>query len=342
MKKITFIMLLLFVTVSCGGNVTTKDSQKNDGTDNNSETKDDEVKNDSDNVVVPDNDNNIQNDDDISDTCGNLTIEPPEVCDGGAKDCVEIDSSKYSSGKAGCRKDCSGWDTATCTHINPDSCKEGERRCYGAYQYQICSGGNWQTAVDCGGGATCYGEGRCTNECYPHDDYYCHDGHVYWYDTCGQREEIKENCGTNGYVGSKYCVGNEIYQDYKNVGCSGIQCISYVDDHYIGYCGSGCTNGECDEDEEELDPPTNVAASDGAYSGYVYITWSAVTGATDYFIYRATSSTGTYSFIGESEGYNYYYDYPPSKNTYYYYKITAYNSVAGESEMSSYNAGWCY
>jgi hypothetical protein len=343
MKKIAFITLFLFFAVSCGDNVSTKDSEENDDNsvwDNNSETKDDEVKDDADNVVVPDNDNNIQNDDDISDTCGNLTIESPEVCDGGAKDCVEIDSSKYSSGKAGCRKDCSGWDTATCTEITPDSCVNGERRCYGAYQYQTCSNGNWQTAVDCGDSATCYGEGRCTNECYPHDDYYCSEGHIYWYDTCGEREEIKENCGTSGHVGDKYCDGNYLYQDYETVGCSGIQCTSYTEGDYIKYCDNGCTNGECNV--EPLSPPTNVNASDGSYSGYVYINWSAVNGATDYYIYRATSSTGTYSYVDESEGDDYYYDYPPLKNTTYYYKITAYNPTAGESEMSSYNAGWCY
>ncbi|HPY15789.1 MAG TPA: hypothetical protein PLI61_12915, partial [bacterium] len=63
---------------------------------------------------------------------------------------------------------------------------------------------------------------------------------------------------------------------------------------------------------------------------------------TDYYIYRATSSTGTYSKIDSSGGYNYYYDYPPSINTSYYYKVAAYNSTYGESAMSSYNAGWCY
>lgn len=346
MKKITFIAMFLFFAVSCGDNVTTKDKEPvNDSdnysvTDDNSETKDDETKNDSDNSVIPDNDNNVQNDNDVSETCGNSTIEWPEVCDGGTKDCVEIDNFKYSSGKAGCASDCSGWDTSTCVEINPDACENGERRCYGAYQYQTCVSGSWGTAVDCGDSATCYGEGRCTNECYPHDDFYCYDGHVYWYDTCGDREEIKENCGASGYVGDKYCIDDEVYQDYETVGCNGTECSSYTEADYIEYCDNGCTDGECNI--EPLDPPTNVSASDGSYDGYVYISWTEVDGATDYYIYRATSSTGNYSYVDQSGGYDYYYDYPPLSNTTYYYKVSAYSSTAGESEMSSYNQGWCY
>jgi len=44
--------------------------------------------------------------------------------------------------------------------------------------------------------------------------------------------------------------------------------------------------------------PTGVAATDGTYTSYVRITWSAPTGATQYRVYRATSSGGTKTALG--------------------------------------------
>ena len=60
--------------------------------------------------------------------------------------------------------------------------------------------------------------GEC---CISHDSYSCFDGHVYWYDSCGSKEEIKENC--------------------DSYGCSNEECNSPS-----SYCG----DGNCDSDEE--------------------------------------------------------------------------------------------
>lgn len=356
LKKMFLIVLLVLFAVSCGDGVTTQktsDSDDRDSDDSSMVTSDSDTvsnnddknspdeseKNDNDSFVIPD--DNEQNDEHISDTCGNGTIESPEVCDGGTKDCVEINDTKYSSGKAACRSNCSGWDTATCTKISPDTCDNGERRCYGAYQYQICSDESWGDVADCGDGATCYGEGRCSNECYPHEYYECSNGHVYWYDSCRDREEMKESCGEDGYVGSKYCQDDAIYQNYKTVYCDydSDSCGYGTEEKYIEYCDNGCVSGVCNA--EELDPPSNVKASDGNYDLSVHITWNSVSGATDYYIYRATSSTGDYDYVGSSEGDTDYYDFPPVKYEYYYYKISAYNSTSGESALSDYARGYC-
>ena len=508
MRNFIISVMLAVFAFSCGDSVATKSKPKNDNdasvsdndsdqtvsddenvADDNQTVKDDEAVKDD--ISVPDEDSVI------SDTCGNTSIEWPEVCDGGTMDCVDIDDTKYSSGKAKCKDNCSGWDTATCVEIEPENCMNGDRRCYGAYQYQICAGGVWGEPATCSKSGTCYGEGLCSNDCYPssHYSYSCESGHVYWYDSCGDIEEIKENCGTSGYTGSKYCIDNDVYQDYKTVTCDYQSCGSNTEGIYIEYCANGCVAGVCNGVGAEeswydstsgltwqnsnfsanisategatycsnlvfdsysdwrlptiselrslvrgcsstvyggacqvtdsctsydscrtscssctsgygsgssgkywdsnlthtgttfvsstilsdyttyswsinfltaamtydyssysksiicvrgtmssasLTPPTGVTASDGSYDDYVYITWTAVSGATDYYIYRATSSTGTYSKIDSSGGYNYYYDYPPSINTSYYYKVAAYNSTYGESAMSSYNAGWCY
>jgi len=183
------IFIFVFLFASCGESGKTENNPKNDSdsiaeeNDDNSVKQDNEVNPDNDSVTTDEN----TNDADISESCGNSTVEWPEVCDGGLIDCVNIDSSKYSSGKATCYDNCSGWDVETCEIIEPDGCVDGTRQCYGAYQYQICKGNQWETPVDCSKSGTCYGEGLCSNDCYPHDSYYCYDGDVYWYDTCGER-----------------------------------------------------------------------------------------------------------------------------------------------------------
>ena len=63
-------------------------------------------------------------DDDPSDTvstpeCGNKITEAGEVCDGGAKECREIDMTL--TGYATCKADCSGWDEGSCVTETSDS-----------------------------------------------------------------------------------------------------------------------------------------------------------------------------------------------------------------------------
>ncbi|MFC1728073.1 hypothetical protein ACFLZ7_01245 [Nanoarchaeota archaeon] len=66
----------------------------------------------------------------------------------------------------------------------------------------------------------------CETPCYSHTSYSCSSGHVYWYDSCGNREEVKTNCGTSEYVGSNYCSGDDVYRNYETKGCSGSGCTS--------------------------------------------------------------------------------------------------------------------
>jgi fibronectin type 3 domain-containing protein len=86
--------------------------------------------------------------------------------------------------------------------------------------------------------------------------------------------------------------------------------------------------------------PTGVSASRSPRSDqYVTITWNAVSGATSYKIYTATSASGTYTLAGTASS-------SPKEQFYYnadtsYWKVSAVNS-AGESSMSSYASapGW--
>ncbi|KUO78431.1 MAG: cell wall-binding protein [Desulfosporosinus sp. BRH_c37] len=65
----------------------------------------------------------------------------------------------------------------------------------------------------------------------------------------------------------------------------------------------------------------------------IYLTWNPVSNATYYYVYRASSSSGTYTNIATSTSTN-YTDSSPSPNTTYYYKVQAMNS-AGIGTFSS-------
>ena len=84
-------------------------------------------------------------------------------------------------------------------------------------------------------------------------------------------------------------------------------------------------------------PPTNVQASDGSYSLYILLSWSSSSGATQYYVYRATSQYGTYSFYS-STTLNYFNDYVSDTNT-YWYKVSARNSY-GESGLAGPDSGY--
>jgi hypothetical protein len=86
-------------------------------------------------------------------------------------------------------------------------------------------------------------------------------------------------------------------------------------------------------------PPLNVQASDGTYDDKVRITWNSVAGATSYEIYRASSSGGSKSNLGEVSG-TAFDDTLASPGTTYYYWAKACNSFGCSNEYSSYNSGW--
>ncbi|HNW83229.1 MAG TPA: hypothetical protein PKG52_10100 [bacterium] len=84
--------------------------------------------------------------------CGNEIVEIPEVCDGGLKNCTEIDADLYKGGKAYCKDDCKGWDTITCEEIIP--CTETIRAvdCVSDSsldQVQTCFEGEWTDQGEC-------------------------------------------------------------------------------------------------------------------------------------------------------------------------------------------------
>ncbi len=78
--------------------------------------------------------------------------------------------------------------------------------------------------------------------------------------------------------------------------------------------------------------PTGLKAT--SQSSYIELTWNSVSDAVKYYIYRSTSSSGSYSLLDESYTTS-YQDKVVSAGTTYYYKVSAVN-YAGEGSKSSY------
>jgi fibronectin type 3 domain-containing protein len=85
--------------------------------------------------------------------------------------------------------------------------------------------------------------------------------------------------------------------------------------------------------------PINVSASDGTYTGYVRLTWTASSGAVGYKIYRnTTNSSSTAAQIG-TDSTSPYNDATAVAGTTYYYWLKAYNE-GGNSGFSNSDTGW--
>ena len=218
--------------------------------------------------------------------CGNRSEDPGEVCDGGAKECTEIDPG-YTGGYAICKSDCTGWNTDDCkgTPVNPGNdntdsgdssdsgndndktdssdtsadltcTNEGAFRCDGDLK-QECKSGTWNTLEECNYGCDpvtqkCHGSTECKTgeyECIAGNLSYCNNN--FW--------EIKEKCeyGCDAYMRQclpKDCYTTRIYicGDSNEAGYS--QASYYCENgvwHYGQTCKNGCdaSTGQCNCDK---------------------------------------------------------------------------------------------
>ena len=87
-----------------------------------------------------------------------------------------------------------------------------------------------------------------------------------------------------------------------------------------------------------LAAPTGVTASNGTSTDKVALSWTAVTGATHYRVFRATSQTGTKTALGSWQPGTTYNDTSATAGTTYWYFIQAATSSSG-ANPSAYSAG---
>ena len=88
-----------------------------------------------------------------------------------------------------------------------------------------------------------------------------------------------------------------------------------------------------------LTAPATPVASDGTYTDKVTITWSSVTGATLYKVYRCTNTTTTTCTQIGTPSVTYFNDTSASQGIIYYYRVKA-SSTAGDSAYSNYDSGY--
>ncbi|MCP4137980.1 MAG: hypothetical protein GY754_43860 [bacterium] len=87
--------------------------------------------------------------------------------------------------------------------------------------------------------------------------------------------------------------------------------------------------------------PANITVSDGEWSEMISISWSAVSGADHYQVWRASSATGTYVWRGESNSVQESYsEWSIPTCVTYYYKVKAVDSKGTVSGFSPYDSGW--
>jgi fibronectin type 3 domain-containing protein len=85
-----------------------------------------------------------------------------------------------------------------------------------------------------------------------------------------------------------------------------------------------------------ITPPTSVKAVSASYNS-IKTTWGTVTGATAYRIYRATSSTGVYSYVTTRTSTS-FTDTGVITGKAYYYKVRAYKTVGTTGVLSNYSS----
>ncbi len=82
--------------------------------------------------------------------------------------------------------------------------------------------------------------------------------------------------------------------------------------------------------------PTSVKAASASYNS-IKITWSVVSGVTGYAVYRASSKTGTYSYLKGTTATS-FTDISRATGTTYYYKVRAYKTIGDTKYYSGYSA----
>jgi hypothetical protein len=81
------------------------------------------------------------------------------------------------------------------------------------------------------------------------------------------------------------------------------------------------------------DTPTGLVTT-GATVSSITLSWSSVSGADGYYVYRSSGADGSYNQVGSPSSAS-YTDTGLSANSTYYYKVAAYNA-GGTSDQSDY------
>ncbi|UMX48128.1 MAG: hypothetical protein L7H18_01115 [Candidatus Nealsonbacteria bacterium DGGOD1a] len=172
-------------------------------------------------------------------TCGNydadsclewsaaVACSSGQICASGQ--CVSSCVNDCSSSGA---KQCGGNGVQTCGNYDADSCLE------------------WSAAVACSSGQIC-ASGVCvasSDDCTAEYSKKCYNGNVYWYDSCGVRGDVYQNCGNSGSTSNYQCGGNWLQQETVVRDCAAGACTQDSSWNNVQDCalsGKICKNGVC-------------------------------------------------------------------------------------------------
>ena len=120
--------------------------------------------------------------------------------------------------------------------------------------------GNNLNCGACGANQVC-SNGQCVSSCAAHASKKCDSGKLYWYNSCGAKEELFQDCGNNILTDNYRCSGNWTQREIVAKGCSNNACTSESIWNNNTDCvasGKVCGNGIC------ADTCTNECTASGA------------------------------------------------------------------------------
>ncbi len=152
--------------------------------------------------------------------------------------------------------------------------------------------------------------------CEHHAEYMCKAGNIYWFDSCGNKQDKKELCSSGCQEGSRSCSGGDGCKSHAEYKCYGDH-VYWFDScgnkqEKKEYCNEGCDNGFCRgmkscEDiggycvypivHEEESPGSSVT---GELTGMVTSEATASSTATSDNLTSTTSTTSSSSGGGSS------------------------------------------
>jgi len=115
----------------------------------------------------------------------------------------------------------------------------GNDDCYDYYE--------WVNHNECTGNEIC-SNGQCVTNCTSHNYQSCYNDDVYWYDSCGNKEEMSDDCGDDGWLNDYQCSGDYVQRKWADRGCSANSCyetFSWLNYQNCSATGQTCSGGTC-------------------------------------------------------------------------------------------------
>ena len=132
--------------------------------------------------------------------------------------------------------------------------------------------------VNCGSclaNESCNVSGQCVandsgnTNCTPNFSKKCDSGHLYWYDSCGNRGGVAQNCGANSATQNFQCRGNWVQQEVVAKDCVSGACTenkTWSDSVNCELSGKICVNGAC-ADNDTTPPSLSDLSPSGTVNG---------------------------------------------------------------------------